>query len=80
MQRRNAAHPPLSGSDRTLSIMALSVSIIATSRLPKQMLPKDVVVARTKLSLIAAEQKELASSGANHHVDTTPAITTWMVF
>ena len=76
MQRRKAAHPSLSGSDRALSTMTLSVSMIATRRLPKQILPKDVVVARTKLSLIATEQKELASLGANHHVDTTPAITT----
>jgi hypothetical protein len=80
MQSRNAAHPPLSVSDRALSTMAVSVSIIATSRLPKQIEPKDVVVARIKLSVIADEQNELASSGANHHVDTTPAIMTWMVF
>lgn len=79
MQRRKAA-PPLSESDRALSTMARSVSMIATRRLPKQMLPKDVVVARRKLSLMAEEQKELASSGANHHVDTTPAIMTWIVF
>jgi hypothetical protein len=78
MQRRKAA--PLSESDRALSTMARSVSMIATRRLPKQMLPKDVVVARRKLSLMAEEQKELASSGANHHVDTTPAIMTWIVF
>jgi hypothetical protein len=78
MQRMKAA--PLSESDRALSTMARSVSMIATRRLPKQMLPKDVVVARRKLSLMAEEQKELASSGANHHVDTTPAIMTWIVF
>jgi hypothetical protein len=54
--------------------------MIATRRLPKQILPNDVVVARTKLSLMPTEQNEPASSGANHHVETTPAMMTWMVF
>jgi hypothetical protein len=80
MQRRNAVHPSLSGSDHALSTIALSVSMIAMRRLPKQILPKDVVLAHMKLSLMAMEQKELASLGANHHIDLTPAITTWMVF
>lgn len=54
--------------------------MIATKRLPKQILPKDVVVARTKLSLIDTEQHDPASSGANHQVLTTPAMITWIVF
>jgi hypothetical protein len=49
---------------------------MATSKLPKHIEPKDVVVARTKLSCIAVEQYEFASCGTNHHVDTTPAIVT----
>jgi hypothetical protein len=53
---------------------------MATKRLPKQMDPKEVVVARTKESLIALEQQDEASSGANHQVETTPAIMTWIVF
>jgi len=56
--------------------MARNVWIIATNKLPKQIDPKDVVVARTKLPPIAGEQHDDASSGTNHHVDTTPAITT----
>jgi len=44
------------------------------------MLPNDVVVARTNESLMATEQHDPASSGANHHVETTPAIITWIVF
>ena len=54
--------------------------MIATKRLPKQILPKDVVVARTKLSLIETEQNDPASSGVNHQVLTTPAMITWIVF
>ena len=76
----NAAHPSTSLSFLALSTIALSVWMMATNRLPKQILPNDVVVALTKESLIATEQQELASSGANHHVETTPAMMTWMVF
>jgi hypothetical protein len=76
MQRRNATHPSLSGSDHVLLTMALGVSMIETRRLPKQILLKDMVVARTKLSLMEKEW----SSGANPHIDTTLVMITWMVF
>lgn len=77
MQRKNACPQlPLSLSLLALSTMARNVWIIATNKLPKQIDPKDVVVARTKLPPIAGEQHDEASSGTNHHVDTTPAITT----
>jgi hypothetical protein len=42
--------------------------MIATSRLPKQILPKLYVVAREKLLVKAGLQKLLASSGTNHQV------------
>lgn len=50
--------------------------MMATNKLPKQILPKDDVVARTNESLVATEQQDDASLGTNHHVDTTPATTT----
>ena len=80
IQSKNAAQPSLLLSCLALSTKVLSVCIIATRRLPKQILPNDVVVARTKLSLMPTEQNDPASSGANHHVETTPAMMTWMVF
>ena len=39
---------------------------MATRRLPKQMDPKEYVLARRKESLIAEEQKDDASNGLNH--------------
>lgn len=68
MHSKKAPHAPLSLSALALSTMALSVWIIATKRLPKQIEPNEVVVARTKLSLMATEQHDPASSGANHHL------------
>ena len=68
MHSKKAPHAPLSLSAHALSTMALSVWIIATKRLPKQIEPNEVVVARTKLSLMATEQHDPASSGANHHL------------
>jgi hypothetical protein len=60
--------------------MDLIVWMIATRRLPKQILPKDVVVARIVLPKIAFEQQHEASSGTNHQVETTPATMACMVF
>ena len=54
--------------------------MMATRSDPKQILPKEVVVARMKESLMAGEQQEEASMGENHQVETTPATVTWMVF
>ena len=71
MHSKKAPHAPLSLSALALSTMALSVWIIATKRLPKQIEPNEVVVARTKLSLMATEQHDPASSGANHHLQET---------
>ena len=41
--------------------------------------PNDEVVALTKLSLIATEQQWLASSGANHQVETEEGKSAWYV-
>ena len=74
-----AAQPSLSPF-RAFWTMARRVWMMATSSEPKQMEPKDVVVARTKESRMPGEQQELASAGENHQVETTPAMVTWMVF
>ena len=46
--------------------IAFSVWAMVTKRLPKQIDPKEYVLARTKESLIAGEQKDDASNGLNH--------------
>jgi len=53
---------------------------MATNKLPKQILPKEVVKALTKLPIIPAEQQLVASSGENHQLPTVPATVTWVVF
>lgn len=53
---------------------------MATSSEPKQMDPKDVVMARKKELLTADEQQEAASSGSIHQLPTIPATVTWTVF
>jgi hypothetical protein len=50
--------------------------MIATNKLPKQILPNDVVKDRTYESRTAFEQHPFASDGLNHHVPTVPAVVT----
>ena len=53
---------------------------MATRREPKQIDPKLNVEALEKESIIATEQKELASWGANHQVPTVPATVATKIF
>jgi hypothetical protein len=55
-QRRNAAQSK-SLLSLAFSVMDRSVWMIATRRLPKQIEPKEVVVARMVLAMIALEQQ-----------------------
>ena len=54
-----------------------SASRTATMRLPKQIEPKLVVMARKKELFTADEQQCEASSGSNHQFPTIPATVTW---
>ena len=52
---------------------------MATKRLPKQILPKLVVMVRMKLPHTALEQHPL-ELGVNHQDPTTPATAQWTEF
>jgi len=60
--------------------MTRNVSIIATMRLPKQIDPKEVVVARHNEDVTALPQHEFDSLSVNHHDPIVPATVTWIVF
>ena len=50
---------------------------MATSRLPKQIEPKEVVIVRmNELKTLASQQSTDEPSGSNHHVPTVPATVT----
>lgn len=71
----SAIHRPIPPSPLFLASFAsvFSASRIATIKLPKQIEPKEYVVALTKLSRTPFEQHDDASSGATHQVPTVPA-------
>jgi len=54
--------------------------IMATTRLPKQMDPKEYVMARLNESVTALEQNEDASAGEYHQVPTAPLTVTVEIF
>ena len=76
-RQQSARHTRIPSSlSRALRTTSRAASNNATMRLPRQIEPKEYVVARKKESRVAGEQHEPASAGANHQVPTTPAIVT----
>ena len=51
-----------------------------TIRLPRQMEPKEEVNERANCSLRTELQQLVRLSGSAHHVATTPAMVTWVMF
>ena len=70
---RQNNNPPLLSSLRIELIISHVAWMVATTREPKQIGPKDVVMLRQYESRTAEEQHDVASSGTHHHVPTVPA-------
>ena len=74
----SAIHAPMPPSSALRAVCAKrrKASRMATSKLPKQMDPNEVVMARKNELLRADEQQQFASEGSNHQLPTIPATVT----